>query len=657
MSNIYTANSVEAKAIQHPEFTKRDLKGLTSGQLEKIHMVGVPGGTQLAYDGYIRNLPAFLHATAIGSKVTCSHNWFKAKLPTALIIPLPLPTLMVSSPVPLKSEEKEEAFKTSLHHSVETARGPLGKAYIIRSPYFTLLKEIAGKVHHQTPSLPDATSFFGMTSYITTLRILSLFLAVHTYPAYQTEDKTLSEHMDDMIIDYPDGFFSPSKSYRGMPEKLPSKSGLKPWSEVGHLGEMAPSENQLVTDGRGLVLVAKPAPLRPSINFGSPSSIPNLPGYVFPYFHGLIAPGKDSLIQTMHTYFLGCFGDSMETGQGNWKDWIRGVDKWYRTREGLQLAHIFYALRLALESQGRLFIMLSADKKYLGCAILGFHFVINNAGSVMVPYTAIQLRAACQELDEHSRSMEVITGIMSGLSLKASEGEGMTTDLPMITTSRELFLQLNLREKPGDEEMAKLCQAIDRLAFSEDLWPFTLDKILLWIQYLVDEEKPIPDTWPMYLSSKLLYDQSRIHQILAAFGPMAPSFLDQGGVEFPIPKGLAADDDASVEDEATHIPKLSAILTSGKKLDIAIADCVNMVKKRRIRQNLKERAAGYRTIKFTGQGRSQIWNTLKLLPFEETEKGKKRARDDDDDEDEGRPSKKTGLAITGSTMIDSSFFD
>jgi len=75
MSNIYTANSVEAKAIQHPEFTKRDLKGLTSGQLEKIHMVGVPGGTQLAYDGYIRNLPAFLHATAIGSKVTCSHNW------------------------------------------------------------------------------------------------------------------------------------------------------------------------------------------------------------------------------------------------------------------------------------------------------------------------------------------------------------------------------------------------------------------------------------------------------------------------------------------------------------------------------------------------------------------------------------------------------
>jgi hypothetical protein len=658
MSNIYTANPVEAKTIQHPEFTKRDLKGMTSGQLERIHMVGVPGGKQLAYDGYIRNLPAFLHATAVHAKVSCTQQWFKAKLPSALIIPLPLPTLTISSPVALKKEEQEEAFKASLGVAVETTRGPLGKAYIIRHPTYSLLKVLAAKVHLQTPSLPDATSFFGITSYITTIRILSLFLSVHTYPAYQTAGGDYSDYMHDIVMDYPYGYHSPGRNYFGLGKDVANPDGVAydDLPSLGLTGVDDHDDNNLITSGQGVVLVAKPAPLRPSINYGNPTSVPNLPGYVFPYFHNLVAPGKDTLINVMHSYFLGCFGDSMESGQMAWKDWMRGVDKWYRTREGLQLAHIFFVLRLALEAQGRLYILLGADRKYLGCAILGHRFVINNGGSIMVAYTGTQLRNACIALDEHSKAIETITGVLSELRLASSDGTGMTADLPTIQSSRQLFVLMNQREKPGDDETMKiLADAIDRLAFSEDLWPFSLDKILTWIEYLVDDTKDIPNTWPMYLSSRLMYEKSRAHQIMSAFGPMAPSLLDQGGQEYPIPKGLAAEDAASVEDPTSRQAVMSAVLISGKKLDIAINDCLSMVKKRRIRQNLKERAAGYRTIKFTGQGRDKIWNALKLLPFEEEGKGKKRARDDDEEED--RPNKRSGLATSSTSLVDDTFFD
>jgi hypothetical protein len=46
---------------------------------------------------------------------------------------------------------------------------------------------------------------------------------------------------------------------------------------------------------------------------------------------------------------------------------------------------------------------------------------------------------------------------------------------------------------------------------------------------------------------------------------------------------------------------------------------------------------------------------LKLLPFEEEGKGKKRARDDDEEED--RPNKRSGLATSSTSLVDDTFFD
>jgi hypothetical protein len=69
MNYIYTGDALQARSVQSPQFQKRGIEGLTTGKLEDLDIVGVPGLKQLAYDGYLSNLPAFLKATAVGAKV------------------------------------------------------------------------------------------------------------------------------------------------------------------------------------------------------------------------------------------------------------------------------------------------------------------------------------------------------------------------------------------------------------------------------------------------------------------------------------------------------------------------------------------------------------------------------------------------------------
>lgn len=75
MPYLYTAKNLEAKAIQNPDFMNREIVGYTTGKLEEMQLVGIAAEKQIAYDGYISNLPAFLRATADQAKVACSRIW------------------------------------------------------------------------------------------------------------------------------------------------------------------------------------------------------------------------------------------------------------------------------------------------------------------------------------------------------------------------------------------------------------------------------------------------------------------------------------------------------------------------------------------------------------------------------------------------------
>jgi len=619
-------------------------------------MVGVPAVKQPAYDGYINNLPAFLHATAVQSRVSVMNVWYKASIPATKIIPLALPPLTVQSKRALKTEEQKLEFVGSLGFIPEEIKGPMGVAYVCRKPTLDILRKLPTTINTNTPSTPDATSYMGINTYIFTLRVISLFLATHTYPAHQTADMNPREtSSSDADFFFGGSGILPIEKYRGVENIYANLggSGVDMATEAGWAAVSNDMDTRVYNriSGKDAVLVAKPAPLRPEVNYGPPSTVPNMPGYVFGYFHGLIDGDKSLIIEVMSSYFLGCFGDSNEKAAEFWSEWLKGVDKWYKTKEGKIVAHILFGIRLALQSQSRLYVVMTAAG-YHGFALQGHKFTIWDNGATIIPESPHRLRALCVNLDHHALAMIEICSMLSKATLKAGE---VDEDLDVNMKSRKLFRELNKREQIVGEELEKLKEHIAKLAFSDILWPVDVNYITKWIK-LLTVDTPIDDSTPMYIDPGSIYDTSRMHQILAAFGPTAPSLLDAAGSDYIIPKGLAAEDVASQEDPATRKIRLHSILVSSKKLSVAVLDGLNVVKKRRIRQNLIERAAGYRTIKFSGDGRNQIWNALKLLPYVvEEDKGKKRAREDDDVE-EGT-SKKTKEKAVELDTVDSSLFD
>jgi hypothetical protein len=268
------------------------------------------------------------------------------------------------------------------------------------------------------------------------------------------------------------------------------------------------------------------------------------------------------------------------------------------------------------------------------------------------PDSAGAVRTDALSLDGHSAAVETIREILQDVAGVTA----MMDDLDLSST-RKVFHAINAVPKVGDEEMEKLTEAVSKLSFDEVFWFPNVQDILRAIRALIGEEE-VDDNWPMYLDPSMLYDTSRANMVLSAFGPTAPAFVDAQGSDFPIPKGLTAEDPLSEFDATSHKRPLETILLTMKRLPHAAGDWKNVVKKRRIRQNVVERAAGFRTIEFRGQSRDDIWSALKRMPFEE-EKKRKRVDDGEDgsDDEESRAAKKGKKRGEGKTAdLDYSVF-
>jgi len=651
---LYTASPLLGKAVQSPIFQKKGIEGLTAGKLTQIHHVGFAIEKQVAYDGYVANLPAFLHATAVQKKTVTSAIYYPTPLSNDLTLPVPLPPLCVLARRPFKNEEEKLAFRATLGElEIEEAKGPKGAYFIIRKPLLSDLNKLPlNTIDPNAPSPVDATSVSGMISFIKTVKIISLFLSTHTYPYKQSGSDSSELTGDALALAWKKAECRMMTNYkRGTTELQEGYEGRLDFGVAEMLEEVDfEAEEGSVASGRHAVVVAKPAPLRPSINWGEPSTIPNLPGYILPYFRGLIDPSKDLIISTMRRYFLGSLADSKEKSGEAWYQWVKGVDKWYQTESGRIVTHILFNIQTALEAQARVYLFIRGTS-YLGCSILGFGSAIAVNGRLVDPSTAVVARKEALELDGHSSAVEVIRELLEDAAVVTA----MMVELDL-SSSRKVFAAINAAPKLGDEEMERLTEAVSKLSFDEKFWSPDVQYILRAIRALNGEEE-VDEDWPMYLDPSLLYDTTRANSVLAAFGPTAPAFVDAQGSDFPIPKGITADDPLSEFDPSTRKRGLETILLTMKRLPHAVGDWRNVVKKRRIRQNVVERAAGFRTIEFRGQSRDDIWLALRRMPFEEDKKRKRvDDRDDDDDSLEDPAAKKGKFKEARAADLDYSVF-
>jgi len=618
----------------------------------------------LAYDGYIRNLPAFLAATITRKRVACKTMWHGLKLPSDKLLPFRFPDLIVAPNTVLKPDEKD-AFQNDLNHPAERVKGRMGEVYLLRQVTPQVIRSLPfAQINQNVPTPPDATSILGMNSFFMCLRVLTTLLATHSYSAFQTDDANSPEKLDeDVDIFFSGQGFLPihdrmrgedSATYAKRKEWLSSED--LPISHIEEDWEKQGMYNQF--GGNGSVLVAKPAPFYPEINYGPPSSLPNLGGYVFPYFRNIIEPSFDTIIRVMARYFIGCMGDNQEEATNNWYHFRRGVDKWYKTDVGMEIAHIFFILQIALESQSRLFLIMNG-KEYLGCALLGYKFVIVHLGSVYEPGSAKEVRKLALGLDKHTAALEKIITVIRTLTLDSGEMEveGMFD----YRNTRSLFTGLcSMKEKFEGKNLETVRQNLEHLTFREDFWPFTVHHIEKALRYLSNDDA-IPADWPMYINDITVTDTSRANKVWSAFGPTAPSFLDIGGKEIKIAMKQTEKEKVVVNGQEIEVstypkPSVDFISVSGKKLHVALVDWANVVKNSRIKMNTEERAAGYRTFKFKTSARDIIWNGLRdvFIYAHPEDKGKKRAAEDSG-EDNGKKVKKAKTK-DNALSLDASFF-
>jgi hypothetical protein len=289
MAPVYIAIKSQGRRNVPSTFTNRGIEGLTCGTLNRIVSVGLPAEKQLAYDGYVSNLSAFVFATTIGQRVFCNQLWFPFKLPVKHCIDLEFPDLFLAPKKILKTEDEKTEFGKTLNSQYEMKRGPQGESYIIAKPTFDTLRKLPPQstLHVLAPSTEDGTSLHGLMTYIFALKCLSALLATHTYPAFQKAKDSTNSWSTDSEIYFQDGGYIPINETRnGAPIK--------------YVPPLADQDKELVSDqtqislwkfessdyeakkynefgAQGSVLVAKPAPLRPDVNVGSAASVPNLP--------------------------------------------------------------------------------------------------------------------------------------------------------------------------------------------------------------------------------------------------------------------------------------------------------------------------------------------------------------------------------------------
>jgi hypothetical protein len=504
-------------------------------------------------------------------------------------------------------------------------------AYVIANPTMETITSLpTAKIEPNTPSPPNGTSLFGMKSLLTTLKVLTLFLSTHTYPAFAKPDDKDAYGYD--VDAYLESISTPEQSHRYTHDLLErykecgvSEDALKKNPVLD--GETLLSETADIYTSMGdMVVVAKPAPFRPLINVGKPTDIPALPGFLFPYFSGCLIPEAGFLPDVMATFFLGCLGDTKERATEGFKAWNKGFDKWYKTESGKQLQHVFLGIKLALQSQSRLFLIQS-NGSYGGFALLGYKFSLLIDGIEHTAESPEGLRKLAVSLDDHSAALIAICELFKGKKgVVVGRRVPQSINPSTVQGTRHLHWIINSYEELEGDELEELERNWPKIAFPERFWQMTHHQIARAVD-LFNSDTEIENDLPMFLPPNLLYVTDRPTLVLSVFGPMAPSFLDSRGTEFSIPYPGEADEASSLDSHSGRM-SMEFILVSGKKLEAAIDDFRSVVKRRRVRQNIGERAVGFRTMKFGGEARELIWSALKKLKGEKPEPvaGKKRGR-------------------------------
>jgi hypothetical protein len=396
--------------------------------------------------------------------------------------------------------------------------------------------------------------------------------------------------------------------------------------------------------GQDAVLVAKPSPKPIQASLGSASDVPNQPGLLFPYFHGMLNCDTRGLRDLVGRIFFRNFGKTSDS------DARRGFQE-FRDNAGIiasssmgpTLAHILKGFELALEAQAHAFLIFD-NSDYLGFALLGDHYWVHNGQQWVEPLKADQLRDELRELQTHETTLGGIAVLLS--EMRDIGGEKMVVDAEEISTPRGLLDQLaEVDENQGDKvkELGKLIQGLKFKGAFKEIAP----QSVVWALSMLTDQRTSPLDLNLYIPLSDWADcASREFQVFAAFGPRAFHLQNKRGQKFAVPRRVEDVDPLGVVEKNPPVRVYPKILVYPCPISEAVRKWRTFLEDGIICMDFDERARGSRAIPWEGRNRDLVWEKVKEIGrggyihekaervAVDTSKGKKRALPADFDDGE-----------------------
>lgn len=461
--------------------------------------------------------------------------------------PLLLPPLTVRFQKKLSSEETEALKSKGAGVMAENKDDPLYSwgGNSVTKDLLTFLYKHPKKVATTNSTNAGTINLAQYQALFKAMAIVTWFMKTQSYPAFSRA--VSDEEEEGGAFDAIQGLLTAKR--KGTFGDRPSVKRQRGLEETGQDIEMEDDDEDEclfeyeVGDAAGRVPRAKPSKA-PEVIYGPTNSVPTLPGLSFPYFPDLLEADTNFVSSIVRTYFLECLGDTREGILSGYREFKGAHGAIAQTQTGRILQHIFCGVKLAIEGQARLFLIIDNDR-YLGYTLHGWYFALTIGGYRYAPFVHEELLAQVRVIDEHSVAIAQIMQRLTKLKLpdtkkvmpKAAMKAKMIEVAKNPRALAELIRMFKLEDTEEIEEIEKLAT---KLSFPQRYWSLDAQSILKAIDYLLSGEFP-PNSEPMYARGGTLTTTKPALSILALFGDQAFSFRTTGGQAITVPKDRDSD--------------------------------------------------------------------------------------------------------------------
>lgn len=624
MAPLYTARHISSNDKTVPLFTVKGLTNLAPSTLTNLNIVGVPLEKQVAFTQYADNISSFIWANVTRKTVTVTG------LPLGLVnskSKLPMATPPVSFILQKELDfEKAEKFVNNLGPGASKTKS--GKTMIYTAPaldsemYHRILSVSASHYSCGRESVTPA----GIVAHRLISSCIAEFLKIHTYAAFSTPPEEAITEIRLAIGNEVTGLVEDCSKKKDKATLMQSYS-----AELARMGEVERDEDAMVelsayqeefsklrhgvsSTGVDTVFRAKPSPVRES-NMGPATAVPNMPGVIFPYFQGLIQPDSVIMSQFVIRRLYSLLGSTNQECQELYAKIRRGINSLSTTNEGMVLSHVILGVELALQTQGRCFLIIES-KKYLGFALLGSKFAIFDSSHWIAPVDAAALRADLHELDPHLQAVHKLVGSFVTMT-ESSQYTGPAVSEETFNSPSSLIPVLKgiALDKIEDQLERELNQCFRSLNYMGSGYLQQNPQIVAEMLETFFSDAVVELDRPTYIPSIRTAVDTREFVLLSRFGPDAPSLWNERGTLFKCEARETAETSEKGKRKMgaldTYANMPDKILVTPKPLEISVRDFGKMVAEGGVKMDLKERAGKYRNMSIEAEVmRKRIWKAL-----------------------------------------------